>query len=88
MSQLGYRLNQMVNIHHKESSYSTRNSRGNILDLAAKQLLEGGFKLRDPSGLKTKHVNYLVSKWQQVRISVNPISDSGVIRSPANRSFS
>jgi len=23
-----------------------------------------------------------------VRISVNPISDSGVIRSPANRSFS
>ncbi|WP_215399081.1 phage integrase N-terminal domain-containing protein [Rheinheimera oceanensis] len=65
MSQLGYRLNQMVNIHHKESSYSTRNSRGNILDLAAKQLLEGGFKLRDPSGLKTKHIDYLVSKWQQ-----------------------
>lgn len=25
---------------------------------------------------------------QRVRISVNPISDSGVIRSPANRSFS
>lgn len=75
MSQLGYRLHQMVNLKHKEGSYGTRNSRGKILDMAAKQLLTGGFKLRDPEGLKTKHVDFLVSKWQSDGIADKTIKN-------------
>ncbi|SEA01724.1 phage integrase N-terminal domain-containing protein [Alkalimonas amylolytica] len=69
MSQLGYMLNYMVKTTHKEGGFNTRDSRSKLLNLAAKQLLAKGFKLRDPKGLKTKHVNYLVEKWQSEGIA-------------------
>ncbi len=75
MSQLGYRLNQMVNITHKESSYSTRATRTKVLNLAAKQLLNHGYKLKDPSGLKTKHINHLVTRWQNEGLAAKTIKN-------------
>lgn len=64
MSQLGYRLHKMVNDTYRESSYSTRATRSKILNLAAKQLLSNGYRLKDPSGLKTKHINHLITRWK------------------------
>ena len=75
MSQLGYKLNQMVNTTHKEGSYSTRNTRKSMLNLMAKQLLNQGYKLRDPSGLKTKHVNFLIQHWQSQSIADKTIKN-------------
>jgi hypothetical protein len=67
MSQLGYRLHQMVNDTHRESSFSTRATRSKVLNLAAKQLLKHAYRLRDPSGLKTKHINHLITRWQRLK---------------------
>lgn len=63
MSQLGFKLSKLVK-EFKQDSYSTRSTRKNILNLCAKQLLASGFKLRDPSGLKPKHVDALISQWK------------------------
>jgi hypothetical protein len=46
--------------------------------------LEGLKPVEDKSTLPAK----VIAKLKELRISANPISDSGVIRSPANRSFS
>lgn len=75
MSQLGYRLHQMVNDTHRESSFSTRSTRSKILNLAAKQLLKHGYKLKDPSGLKTKHINHLVKHWQDEGLAAKTIKN-------------
>lgn len=63
MSQLGFKLAKLVK-DFKQDSYSTRSTRKNILNLCAKQLLAAGFKLRDPSGLKPKHIEVLVNQWK------------------------
>lgn len=75
MSQLGYRLHQMVNDTHRESSFSTRATRSKVLNLAAKQLLDNGYRLRDPSGLKTKHINHLVHRWQDEGLAAKTIKN-------------
>ncbi|MET6757025.1 phage integrase N-terminal domain-containing protein [Pseudoalteromonas sp. NCIMB_1079] len=75
MSQLGYRLHQMVNDTHRESSFSTRATRSKVLNLAAKQLLKHGYRLKDPSGLKTKHINHLVTRWQDEGLAAKTIKN-------------
>lgn len=75
MSQLGYRLHQMVNDTHRESSFSTRATRSKVLNLSAKQLLKSGYRLKDPSGMKTKHVNYLVQRWQDEGLAAKTIKN-------------
>lgn len=75
MSQLGYRLHQMVNDTHRESSFSTRATRSKVLNLAAAQLLSHGYRLRDPSGLKTKHINHLVTRWQDEGLAPKTIKN-------------
>ena len=75
MSQLGYRLNQMVNDTHKEGSYSTRATRIKVLNLAAKQLLSHGYRLKDPVGLKTKHINHLVDRWRNEGLSAKTVKN-------------
>ncbi|GGW96667.1 phage integrase N-terminal domain-containing protein [Alteromonas halophila] len=75
MSQLGYRLNQLVNETHKEGSFSTRDTRSKVLNLAATQLLERGYKLKDPTGLKTKHMTHLVQRWQDEGLAAKTIKN-------------
>jgi integrase len=75
MSQLGYRFHQMVNDTHRESSFSTRATRRKVLNLAAKQLLKHGYRLKDPTGLKTKHINHLVTHWQDEGLAAKTIKN-------------
>jgi len=75
MSQLGYRLHQMVNDTYRESSFSTRATRSKVLNLAAKQLLKHGYRLKDPTGLKTKHINHLVTRWQDEGLAAKTIKN-------------
>ncbi|GAA0367816.1 integrase domain-containing protein [Bowmanella denitrificans] len=75
MSQLGYKLNQLVHKTHKEDGYSTRGSRGDILNQMAKQLRDAGFNLRDPKGLKEKHVTFLVNLWKEQSLATKTIKN-------------
>jgi site-specific recombinase XerC len=65
----------MVNDTYRESSFSTRATRSKVLNLAAKQLLAHGYKLRDPSGLKTKHISHLVHRWQDEGLAAKTIKN-------------
>lgn len=64
MSQLGFRLNEMIYKTHREGSHSTRASRKRLLNQMAESLIDAGYKLKDPSGLKGKHVEHLINAWK------------------------
>ncbi|WP_067221624.1 phage integrase N-terminal domain-containing protein [Marinomonas gallaica] len=64
MSQLGFRLNEMIYKTHREGSHSTRASRKRLLNQMAESLIEAGYKVKDPSGLKGKHVEHLINAWK------------------------
>ncbi len=74
MSQLGYSLNHLI-VTHKERSHGTRNDRKKIFNLLARQLHGFGFKLKDPKGLKPKHVTALVKHWQEQKLSNKTIKN-------------
>lgn len=64
MSQLGFRLHEMIYKTHREGSYSTRASRKRLVNQMAESLIDSGYKLKDPSGLKGKHVEFLINSWK------------------------
>jgi hypothetical protein len=74
MSQLGFAFHLLVK-SHKEGSFNTRASRKKVLNLVASQLLENGFKLKAPQGLKPKHIDYLVSRWREEKLSASTIKN-------------
>ncbi|MGN8064913.1 phage integrase N-terminal domain-containing protein [Ralstonia sp. 22111] len=49
---------------NKDGSYSTQAARKDVLILASKQLLAGGFRNLGAQGLKPKHVVHLVERWK------------------------
>ena len=74
MSQLGFRLFQLCKTD-RSGSFSTRASRLKVLNLVADHLTSGGYKLKDPSGLKPKHIEYLIHKWQSENLSASTIKN-------------
>lgn len=49
---------------NRDGSYSTQAARKDVLIQVGKQLLEGGFRNLGAQGLKPKHVQHLVQRWQ------------------------
>lgn len=49
---------------NRDGSYSTQAARKDVLVLAGKQLLAGGFRNLGTQGLKPKHVQHLVERWK------------------------
>ncbi|MGC4059977.1 MAG: phage integrase N-terminal domain-containing protein [Aquabacterium sp.] len=49
---------------NRDGSFATQHDRERLLTMVANQLHEGGFKNLRAQGLRTKHVEYLVSHWQ------------------------
>jgi len=49
---------------NRDGSYSTQAARKDVLILAGKQLLAGGFRNLGTQGLKPKHIQHLVERWQ------------------------
>lgn len=74
MSQLGFRFYQLWE-KNKSGSFSTRASRKKLLNLIADQLIAGGYKLKDPAGLKPKHIEYLVQRWTAEKLSASTIKN-------------
>ncbi|MDR1854159.1 MAG: integrase domain-containing protein [Azoarcus sp.] len=53
----------------KHGSYSTQAGRRQMLLLAARQLEEGGFRRMKATSLSSKHIDHLLARWQQERLS-------------------
>jgi integrase len=49
---------------NRDGSFATQHDRERILTMVANQLHEGGFKGLRAQGLRTKHVEHLVNRWQ------------------------
>ncbi|CAJ0698553.1 phage integrase N-terminal domain-containing protein [Ralstonia holmesii] len=49
---------------NRDGSYSTQAARKDVLVLAGKQLLAGGFRNLGTQGIKPKHVQHLVERWK------------------------
>lgn len=68
MRDLNYGIRKLV-MSDRRGSYSTRAARWNILNQAAKQLHELGFRNMKPTSLKPKHIESLVTRWKEENIS-------------------
>ena len=54
---------------NRDGSFQTQHDRESILAMVANQLAEGGFKHLRAQGLRTKHIEHLVSRWHAEGIS-------------------
>jgi integrase len=54
---------------NRDGSFATQHDRERILSMVANQLHEGGFKSLRAQGLRTKHVEHLVQRWQTEGVS-------------------
>ena len=74
MRDLNFELKQLCR-RNRDGSHATQHNRERILDLAARQLFEGGFRRMDSASLKPKHVEHLVSRWQTEGLSVGTLKN-------------
>lgn len=61
--------------HNKDGSFKTQANRKERLLFIAKQLVDGGYKIRHLKQLKAKHVRYLVNRWLQEGLSSGTIKN-------------
>ncbi len=67
-STLNYLLRVLQN-HNKDGSYATQSNRRAMLEQAATDLREMGYRRMDPKSLKPKHVSALVERWKSKSLS-------------------
>jgi len=60
---------------HSTSSYSTKSERFKTIRLVDKQLVELGYRKLELKGLKPKHIDALLKKWQQDGLSPGTIKN-------------
>jgi integrase len=60
---------------HSTNSFATKSERFKAIRLVDKQLVELGFKGISLKGLKTRHVEALIAKWQEDRLSSGTIKN-------------
>ena len=74
MKDLNYQLGKLCR-DNRDGGYSTQATRSRILDLIAKQLQELGFRRMQPTSLKPKHVDALLTHWRNQGISVGTLKN-------------
>lgn len=80
LSDCNYSLHQVLKEHNhlvadggKKASYATSRARKDILTQCFKSLHEGGFKIRNVYNLNSKHISYLVKRWESESLSASTI---------------
>ncbi len=73
-SDLNHSIRQTLK-HNRDGSFKTQADRKTRLLFMAKQLMEGGYKIRHIKQLKFKHVQYLVNRWLQRPLSPGTIKN-------------
>jgi site-specific recombinase XerC len=74
MKDLNYQLSKLCR-DNRDGGFSTQATRSRILDLIANQLQELGFRRMQPKSLRPKHVNALITHWQDQGISVGTLKN-------------
>ena len=74
MRNLNYELKQLCR-RNRDGSYATQRDRERVLDLVASQLHEMGYRHMAAAGLKPKHVEGLVARWQLEGLAVGTIKN-------------
>jgi len=74
MKDLNYQLSKLCR-DNRDGSYSTQATRSRILDLIASQLQALGFRRMQPRSLKPKHIDALVTHWQEQGISIGTLKN-------------
>jgi site-specific recombinase XerC len=74
MKDLNHQLMKLCR-QNRDGSFSTQATRSRILDLAANQLHELGFRHMRPTSLKPKHVNALIAHWQEKGIGTGTLKN-------------
>lgn len=74
MRDLNYGLKRLV-FESREGSHSTRAARKHILLQAADTLHDLGYRKLRPEGIKPKHVEALIARWQSEQLSVGTIKN-------------
>jgi integrase len=60
---------------NRDGSFSTQATRKDVLVLVGRQLLDGGFRNLGATGLKPKHIQYLLNLWQSDGLSTATIKN-------------
>lgn len=55
---------KLIGKRNRDGAFATQHDRERILTMVANQLHEGGFRNLRAHGLRTKHIEYLVNRWQ------------------------
>ena len=75
MKTLNYQINQITK-RNRDGSISTQANRAKILDQIATQLREAGYQhLKNAHGLKGRHINTLIDKWQNEDLAIGTIKN-------------
>ncbi|USE70935.1 integrase [Pseudoalteromonas maricaloris] len=74
MKKLNYQLKELTK-HNRDGSFQTQGNRSRILQMTANQLHELGFRNLGARGLKEKHVNALVNRWQEEKLTPGTIKN-------------
>ena len=74
MKDLNFQLSKLCR-DNRDGGFSTQATRSRILDLIANHLSELGFRRMQPRSLKPKHVNALITHWQDQGISVGTLKN-------------
>lgn len=56
-------------------SNATNQKRRDIITLSFRQLREFGYKIHDPYSLKPKHIQYLMSRWEDEKLSASTLTN-------------
>jgi site-specific recombinase XerC len=74
MRNLNFQLKQLCH-RNCDGSFATQRDRQRVLDLAANQLREAGFRNLSVNNLKPKHVDALVARWQAEGLSSGTVKN-------------
>jgi site-specific recombinase XerC len=74
MKDLNHQLMKLC-CQNRDGSFSTQATRSRILDLAANQLHELGFRHMKSTSLKPKHVDALIAHWREQGISTGTLKN-------------
>lgn len=66
---------KLVCQRNRDGSYATQHDRERLLTLVAHHLQEGGFRQLRVQGLRNKHVEHLVNRWQAEGISAGTLKN-------------
>src|SRR3569623_3235814 len=74
MHNLNYQLKLLCR-HNADGSYATQANRLRMLQLAARQLKELGYRKMSAQSLKPKHVEALVQRWQEEGLTTETLDN-------------